>query len=90
MSLHGQTKVGVFFKTRIYQKSYLFDVPSNKLHARTNEFSLAPYLRLGVALSFTNWIKKCDYGHDLYEYGYHFLTWGWTCVVSQFSLEWVE
>ena len=41
---------------------------------KTNEFSLASYLRLGVALLFTNWIRKCDCGHDLDEYGYHLLT----------------
>ena len=41
---------------------------------KTNEFSLAFYLRLGVALPFTNWIEECDCGHDLDEYGYHLLT----------------
>ena len=61
---------------------------SAKHALKTNEFSLASYLRLGVALPFTNWIKKRDCGHDLDEYGYHLLTCKY--VVSLFSLKWVE
>ena len=55
--------------------AWLDVIPTSAKYAlKTNEFSLASYLRLGVALPFTNWIKKCDCGHDLYEYGYHLLT----------------
>ena len=55
--------------------AWLDVIPTSAKHAlKTNEFSLASYLRLGVALPFTNWIKQCDCGHDLDEYRYHLLT----------------
>ena len=42
--------------------AWLDVIPTSAKYAlKTNEFSLASYLRLGVALSFTNWIKKCDF-----------------------------
>ena len=55
--------------------AWLDVIPTSAKYAlKTNEFCLASYLRLGVALLFTNWIKKCDCGHDLDKYGYHLLT----------------
>ena len=63
------------FQQRRGAAAWLDVIPTSAKHAlKTNKFSLVSYLRLGVALSFTNWIKKCDCGHDLDEYGYHLLT----------------
>ena len=74
--------------------AWLDVIPTSAKHAlKTNEFSLASYLRLGVVLPFTNWIKNCDCGHDLDEYGYHLLTckygggpvWSHNCYTNCYS-----
>ena len=55
--------------------AWLDVIPTSDKHAvKSNQFSLACYLRLGLALPFINWIRTCDCGHDLDEQGFHLLT----------------
>ena len=63
---------------------------SDKYAIRSNEFSLASHLRLGLALPFTNFINECDCGKELDKNGYHLLTckygsgpvWSHNCIVD--------
>ena len=67
---------------------------SDKYAIRSNEFSLASHLRLGLALPFTNFINECDCGKELDKNGYHLLTckygggpvWSHNCIVDG----WIE
>ena len=55
--------------------AWLDVIPTSAKHALKNKrifFSVLP--EVGSGSTFTNWIKKCDCGHDLDEYGYHLLT----------------
>ena len=55
--------------------AWLNVIPTSDKHAvKSNQFSLACYLRLGLAFPFINWIRTCDCGHDLDEQGFHLLT----------------
>ena len=54
---------------------WLDAIPTSDRHAlKTNDFSIASYLRLGLALPFTKWVKVCDCGQQLDQQGYHLLT----------------
>ena len=63
---------------------------SDKYAIRSNEFSLASHLRLGLALPFTNFINECDCGKELDKNEYHLLTckygggpvWSHNCIVD--------
>ena len=69
---------------------------SDKYAIRSNEFSLSSHLRLGLALSFTNFINECDCGKELDKNGYHLLTckygggpvWFHNCIVDAYG--WTE
>ena len=63
---------------------------SDKYAIRSNKFSLASHLRLGLALPFTNFFNECDCGKELDKNGYHLLTckygggpvWSHNCIVD--------
>ena len=47
---------------------------STKIFLKSSEFHVAAFLRLGIPLSYSQIVTKCDCGRSLDEHGYHLLT----------------